>query len=145
MIASRLIHATRALFLGLAAAFACTLATAPASGTPGMLSIDDGTPVRIASPAALRRAVRRCSGRGGCATILVETCDRCDLSAEAHGGGYALTSRLGPPGPDYDLFDNRPGRGRRRIFALSDVIEILTGYLFGRRPRYVSVIRIEDQ
>jgi hypothetical protein len=113
--------------------------------TPGMLGIDDGAPVRVASAAAVRRALRRCARPGGCASIMLETCDRCIISAQAEGSGFAINSRLGPPGPFYALFDNRPGRRRTRIFAPADLIEIFTGYLSGRQPGYVGTIETDDE
>lgn len=129
-----------ALALALAAA-----APAAAQPVPAMLSIDDGAPVRVATPAAVRRALQRRARPNGCTSVMLETCDRCVLSAQAQGSGFAISSRLGPPGPFYDLVDNRPGRRRTRVFAPADLIDIFTGYLSGRQPGYAGTVETDDE
>ena len=133
-----------AALAALALAFAAPAAARPGAA-PAMLSIDDGAPVRVASPAAVRRALRRCARPNGCASVMLETCDRCILSAQAGGAGFAIRSRLGPPGPEYDLFDRRPGRARTRVFASADLIEIFADYLAGRRTAYVGTVEADEQ
>ena len=126
----------------LAAAIALALsAPAAAQAMPGTLSINDGAPVRVASAASVRRTLRRCARPGGCTSLMLETCDRCILSAQAERGGFAIRSRLGPPGPEYNLFHNRPERGRGVfIFTAAELTEIFAGHVSGVRPLYVRSI-----
>jgi hypothetical protein len=112
---------------------------------PGTLSIDDGAPVRVGSAAAVRRALARCALPGACASVMLETCDRCILSAEARAGGFAIRSRLGPPGPEYDLYDNRPRHEGSRIFSPAELIEIFAGYISGPRPGYVGASQAVEE
>jgi hypothetical protein len=129
----------------LVVAFAlASAAAASAQAMPGMLSVNDGEAVRVASAAAVRRALARCARAGACASVYLETCSLCILSAEARRGGFAITSRLGPPGPEYDLFDRRTERARRRVFNAADMIAIFAGYISGPRPRFVGSIQIRD-
>ena len=120
-------------------------AVARTEAQAGMLTIDDGTPVRVASAAAVRRALARCSRPHVCTSLMLETCDRCIMSAEAHGGGYAVQTRLGPPGPEYDLFDTRRGRVRGRVFTPVQTIALFASYVSGLQPRHVGSIRTADQ
>ncbi|TMJ19742.1 MAG: hypothetical protein E6G92_08210 [Alphaproteobacteria bacterium] len=112
---------------------------------PGMLSIDDAAPVRVASAAAVRRALARCARPGGCASVMIETCDRCILSAEARGGGFVIRSRLGPPGPEYLLYDNRPMHEGNETFSAEELIEIFAGYISGPRPGYVGAVQAVEE
>jgi hypothetical protein len=105
---------------------------------PGMLSIDDGEPVRVASAAAVRRDLARCARPNGCTSVMLETCDRCIMSAQTQGGGFVIRSRLGPPGPEYELYDNRPRHEGSKIFSAEELIEIFASYIDGPRPSYVG-------
>ena len=131
------------------AVFALALMATPASAQtmPGMLSLDDGDPVRVASAAAVRRALRNCGQTVGCISVLLETCDRCILSAAADEGGYAIRSRLGPPGPEYALSGPRQRRSRSGdyLFTAAEMIEIFAGYLSGRQPSSVRSVEIPDE
>jgi hypothetical protein len=120
---------------------------APGAGPPmpGMLSIDDGEAVRVASAAAVRRALARCGRPGACTSVMLETCDRCILSAEARAGGFAIRSRLGPPGPEYDLYDNRPRHEGSRLFSPAELIEIFAGYISGPPPGYVGASQASEE
>ncbi len=127
------------LFVGLVIA-----APVAAQPMPGSLSINDGELVRVTSAAAVRRALSRCGRAGACTGVYLETCQMCILSAQARRGGFAITSRLGPPGPEYDLYDRRTGRARRRVFSAADMIAIFAAYVSGPEPRFVGSIRIRD-
>lgn len=132
---------------GLAAGLALLIAApAAAQPMPGMLSIDEGTPVRVASAAALRRALARCTRPNGCRSVYLETCQMCILSARAERGGFSITTRLGPPGPEFQLFDNRPGPAGTRSFVASEMIEIFAAYIAGDDdPLYVGTTPIQDE
>ncbi|WP_374526021.1 hypothetical protein [Sphingopyxis sp.] len=103
---------------------------------PAMLTIStaDGRSreVRVQSERQLRDALRLCFGKAQCEDISIETCDRCSLQAEATYGGYLIHSRLGPPGPLYELRDKRRGRRGSKVFGLQDVKTIFVDYLTGR-------------
>ena len=128
-------------------ALAMMAAPAAAQTMPGMLSLDDGEPVRVTSAAAVRRALRKCGQTVGCTSVLLETCDRCILSAAADEGGYAIRTRLGPPGPEYALLGLRQRRSRSGdyLFTAAEMIEIFAGYLAGRQPAYVRSVEIPDE
>ncbi len=81
----------------------------------------------------LRNAIAPCSAKIRCEHISVETCDRCFMSAEAVRGRYLIQSRLGPPGPLYDVIDNRPGRQNTATFSLKDLTIIFVDYLTDRK------------
>jgi len=130
--------------LSLLALALVTATAAAAQPMPGMLSINDGEPVRVASAAAVGRVLQRCARPNGCTSVYLETCQMCILSAQARRGGFAITSRLGPPGPEYELFDRRTGRARRRVFNAAAMIAIFAAYVCGPEPRFVGSIRIED-
>lgn len=131
----------------LAALALAVAAPAAAQGTAGMLTIDDDSPVRVTSAAAVRRAMRGCGRSVGCIRVMLETCDRCILSAEGDEGGYVIRSRLGPPGPDYDLVGQRTARGRYGIyvFTAAELVEIFAGYISGRQPGYVRAVEVADE
>jgi len=132
----------------LIALLAVLLAGAPAAAAPpmpGMLSINDGDPVRVASAAAVRRAFALCARPNGCTTVMIETCDRCIMSAEAQGGGFVIRSRLGPPGPEYELYDNRPRHEGSKIFSAEELIEIFASYISGPRPSYVGAAHAAEE
>ena len=132
----------------LAAALALAL-TAPAAarrgGPPQMLGVDDAAPVRVASEYSVRRVLRRCVGPTGCASVLLESCDRCILAATREGGGFAISMRLGPPGPEYDLVDSRAGREHARIFSAADMVEIFAGYVNDGRLPFAGTIEREGE
>ncbi|NIJ36822.1 hypothetical protein FHR22_001471 [Sphingopyxis panaciterrae] len=112
--------------------FAAHAAPEPAF-TPATLVIatTDGQSheVKVRSARQLRKALQPCFGKVQCEEISVETCDRCVMTAEAVYGGYLLQSRLGPPGPLYDLIDDRPGRQNSSTFSLKDLTTIFVDYL----------------
>ena len=133
----------KSLFLAVSLILAAPAGARPA--TPGMLTIDDGAPVRVTSAAAVRRALVRCGRPHACASLMLETCDRCIMSAEAQGSGFAIHTRLGPPGPEYDLFDTRRGRTRGRVFTPAQTIALFASYVAGPQPRHVGSVRSADQ
>lgn len=108
-----------------------------ASFEPATLSIvaTDGRErsITVRSARQLRNAIAPCSGRIRCEQISLETCDRCFMSAEAVRGGYLIQSRTGPPGPLYDLIDDRSGRQNTATFSLKDLTTILVDYLTDRK------------
>jgi hypothetical protein len=128
------------LMLGLVLAVATPAAARPSRA---QLTIDDDAPVRVTSGREVRRALARCARPDACSTLVLEDCDRCILSSSAEAGGFSIYIRHGPPGPEYLLFDNRPGRGNTAIFSAADMIEIFAGYLHGRTPGYVGRTRTE--
>ncbi len=105
----------------------------PSSFTPATLSITatDGhtRSVKVRSAQQVRAAIKPCLGKMQCEEISLETCDRCLLSAEAVEGGYLIQSRLGPPGPLYDLIDDRPARRNSATFSLKDLTTIFIDHL----------------
>lgn len=113
-----------------------TTARTPAF-TPAMLTISTTDSrigeIRVRNERQLRAALQPCFGKMQCEDIIVETCDRCFLQAEAVHGGYLLHSRLGPPGPYYELRDKRAGRRGSKIFVLKDVVTIFVDYLAERK------------
>ncbi|ALJ12937.1 hypothetical protein [Sphingopyxis macrogoltabida] len=89
--------------------------------------------VEVRSARQLRNAIQPCFRKIQCEEISVETCDRCFMTAEAVYGGYLVQSRLGPPGPLYDLIDDRPGRQNTATFSLSDLTTLFVDYLTDRK------------
>ena len=110
------------------------------------ITIEGSESVRVANAAAVRRALRPCTRALGCLSVTIETCDRCILSAARDEGGFAIQSRLGPPGPDYDLVGQRAARGRYGIyiFTAAEMIDIFAGHVSGRRPGYVRAVPTRD-
>ena len=104
---------------------------------PGTLSIvtTDGSrrEVKVRSALQLKKAIQPCFGKVQCEEISVQTCDRCVMTAEAVLGGYLVQSRLGPPGPLYDIIDDRPGRQNTATFSLKDLTTIFVDYLTGKK------------
>ena len=105
--------------------------------TPATITIatTDGNSreIRVRSVQQLKKAIQPCFGKVQCEEISVETCDRCFMSAEAVLGGYLIQSRLGPPGPLYDIMDDRPGRQNTATFSLTDLTTIFVDYLTDRK------------
>lgn len=105
----------------------------PSGFTPAMLTIaaTDGRDrsVAVRNAQQIRDAIAPCLGKVQCEEISVETCDRCVIYAASTYGGYRIYSRLGPPGPLYELLDKRPGRKDARLFSLEDATTIFIDYL----------------
>ena len=127
-----------ALLLGYAGMmpFAAHAAPVPAF-TPATIIIatTDGRvrEISVRSERQLKEAIQPCFGKVECEEISVETCDRCFVTAEAVLGGYLIQSRLGPPGPLYDIIDDRPGRQNTATFSLKDLTAIFVDYLTDRK------------
>ena len=111
-------------------------APAPAF-TPATLTVitTDGhnRVTNVRSVQQLKKAIQPCFGKVQCEEISVETCDRCFMTAEAVLGGYLIQSRSGPPGPLYDLIDDRSGRQNTATFSLKDLTTIFVDYLTNRK------------
>lgn len=123
-----------ALLLGYSGVTPLTAHAAPAPAfTPATLTIvtTDGNSraTDVRSARQLKKAIQPCLGKVQCEEISVETCDRCFMTAEAVLGGYLVQSRSGPPGPLYDLIDDRPGRQNTATFSLKDLTTIFVDYL----------------
>ncbi|UNU42510.1 hypothetical protein EAO27_07145 [Sphingopyxis sp. YF1] len=105
--------------------------------TPATLTIitTDGTSreISVRSAQQLKKAIQPCFGKVQCEEISVETCDRCFITAEAVLGGYLVQSRSGPPGPLYDIIDDRPGRQNTATFSLKDLTTIFVDYLTDKK------------
>ena len=116
--------------------FAAHAAPAP-TFTPAtiMITTTDGNSreIRVRGVQQLKKAIQPCFGKVQCEEISVETCDRCFMSAEAVLGGYLIQSRLGPPGPLYDIIDDRPGRQNTATFSLKDLTTIFVDYLTDKK------------
>lgn len=125
-----------ALLSGYLGAMSLAAQAAPAF-TPATITIatTDGNSREIAvrSVQQLKKAIQPCFGKVQCEEISVETCDRCFMTAEAVLGGYLVQSRLGPPGPLYDIIDDRPGRQNTATFSLRDLTTIFVDYLTDRK------------
>jgi hypothetical protein len=89
--------------------------------------------VKVGNARQLRKAIQPCFGKVQCEEISVETCDRCFMTAEAVLGGYLIQSRSGPPGPLYDIIDDRPGRQNTATFSLNDLTTIFVDYLTDKK------------
>ena len=127
-----------ALLLGYLGVTPLTAHAAPAPAfTPATLTIvtTDGNSrvTDVRSARQLKKAIQPCLGKVQCEEISVETCDRCVMTAEAVLGGYLVQSRSGPPGPLYDLIDDRPGRQNTATFSLKDLTTIFVDYLTERK------------
>jgi hypothetical protein len=126
-----------ALLIGLLLPASVQAKPRAASFEPATLSIvaKDGRErsITVRSAQQLRNAIAPCSGKTRCEHISIETCDRCYLSADAVRGGYLIQSRLGPPGPLYDLIDDRAGRQNTATFSLKDLTTIFVDYLTDRK------------
>lgn len=127
-----------ALLLGYLGATPLTAHAAPAPAfTPATLTIvtTDGNSrvTDVRSARQLKKAIQPCLGKVQCEEISVETCDRCVMTAEAVLGGYLVQSRSGPPGPLYDIIDDRPGRQNTATFSLKDLTTIFVDYLTERK------------
>lgn len=127
-----------ALLLGYLGATPLTAHAAPAPAfTPATLTIvtTDGNSrvTDVRSARQLKKATQPCLGKVQCEEISVETCDRCVMTAEAVLGGYLVQSRSGPPGPLYDIIDDRPGRQNTATFSLKDLTTIFVDYLTERK------------
>lgn len=112
-------------------------ATPPPAFTPATITIatTDGRSreISVRSVQQLEKAIRPCFDKVQCEEISVETCDRCFMSAEAVLGGYLVQSRSGPPGPLYDIIDDRPGRQNTATFSLKDLTSIFVDYLTDKK------------
>ena len=83
------------------ASFALAVAAPAAAQTmPGMLSVNDGDPVRMTSAAAVRRTLARCAEASGCTSVMLETCDRLLFPPKMSAAASRYAPRLGPPGPE---------------------------------------------
>ena len=127
-----------ALLLGYAGTMPLAAHATPAPVfTPATITIatTDGRvrEISVRSVQQLKKAIQPCFGKVQCEEISVETCDRCFMTAEAVLGGYLIQSRLGPPGPLYDIIDDRPGRQNTATFGLKDLTTILVDYLTDRK------------
>ncbi|MGL3821097.1 hypothetical protein [Sphingopyxis sp. R3-92] len=127
-----------ALLLGYLGVTPLAAHAAPAPAfTPATLTIvtTDGNSrvTDVRSARQLKKAIQPCLGKVQCEEISVETCDRCVMTAEAVLGGYLVQSRSGPPGPLYDIIDDRPGRQNTATFSLKDLTTIFVDYLTERK------------
>ena len=124
------------LLLGFTGTTPLAARAAPAF-TPATLTIatTDGNSreISVRSVQQLKKAIQPCFGKVQCEEISVETCDRCFMTAEAVLGGYLVQSRSGPPGPLYDIIDDRPGRQNTATFSLNDLTTIFVDYLTDKK------------
>jgi hypothetical protein len=101
-----------------------------------MLTIDDQDVGYVATGADVRRALAQCDPPKSCNSIYLHREPQIDYGAGFENGGYTISHRTGPPGPEFDA--KRKGTGSPDHFSTAEMVEITANYLDGRDTAYVE-------
>jgi hypothetical protein len=98
------------------------------------LTIDDREMGKVANGKDVRKALAKCTPKT-CNSVLLEREPQIDYAASYEKGGYTISHRTGPPGPEFDAM--RKGKGSRDHFSTAEMIKITADYLDGRQTPFV--------
>jgi hypothetical protein len=101
-----------------------------------MLTIDDRDVGKMANGKDIRRALAKCHPPKTCSYIYLHREPQIDYAANYEDGGYTISHRTGPPGPDFDAL--RIGKGSRDHFSTREMITITADYIDGRKTPVVK-------
>ena len=121
-------------------ALACAIAAAPVRAElpehyPMALSIDDNEVAQVRTDRDIRAALLKCHPPASCGSIYMERDPQIFYSANYEKGGYSISHRSGPPGPDWDA--RRIGKGNPTHFSTAEMIRITADYIEGRKTPFV--------
>ena len=119
--------------IGVAAAVPARAAAA--DDYPMTLSIDDQVVGKVLTDRDIRAALAKCSPPATCSSIYMERDPQIFFGAGFERGGYTISHRTGPPGPEYDAI--RVGKGNATHFSTSEMIRITADYIEGRKTPFV--------
>jgi hypothetical protein len=101
-----------------------------------MVTIDDQDVGLVVNGADVRRALAQCDPPGKCSSVYLHREPQIDFAAMYEDGGYTISHRTGPPGPEFDA--KRKGKGSPDHFSAAEMIEITANYLDGHETAYVD-------
>ena len=121
-------------------ALMCVAAAVPARAEtfdqfPMTLSIDDREVGKMLTDRDIRAALANCSPPATCASIYMERDPQIFFGASFEDGGYTISHRTGPPGPEFDAI--RVGKGNATHFSTPEMIRITADYIEGRTTPFV--------
>jgi len=102
---------------------------------PMALSIDDNEIGEVRTDRDIRAALAKCHPPKTCSSIYMERDPQIFYGANYEKGGYSISHRSGPPGPDWDA--RRIGKGNPTHFSTAEMIRITADYIEGRKTPFV--------
>ena len=102
---------------------------------PMTLSIDDKEVGEVVTDKDIRAALAKCNPPVTCSSIYMERDPQIFFGAGFEKGGYTLSHRTGPPGPEFDAI--RVGKGNATHFSVAEMIRITADYIEGRKTPFV--------
>ena len=102
---------------------------------PMTLSIDDQVVGQMLTGRDIRAALAKCSPPATCSSIYMERDPQIFFGASYEDGGYTISHRTGPPGPEFDAI--RVGKGNSTLFSTPEMIRITADYIEGRKTPFV--------